>query len=386
MSDADRLAVLFKEEALFGVAPGGTYEELRLTSESLGQDTATQESAEIRPDRQISDIVRTNVNAAGDVAFELSYGAFDLLLEAALLSADWSSVVTVGPAVTISFVAPSGNTQVVNDSGSGFGSIVVNQWVRIEGATNATNNGYKKVTAAAAGSITVINPTGVVEAAAASIEIEMGAQIVNGVEFRSFAFEKEFTDLSTEFELNLGMTIDGFNLDVNADAIATGGFTFLGKSSASTAATDAGAVNAAPTNGVINAVDHVPTILEGQASFDSLQLTFALVNNLRQRMQIGVLGPPSIGTGNVGITGTLQQYFATKAIMDKYLNFTTSSLSMTIVGPQGNAYVVDFPNVKYTSGRRVAGGQNTDIIADMAFSAFRHPTEDVTIRITRWVV
>ena len=44
----------------------------------------------------------------------------------------------------------------------------------------------------------------------------------------------------------------------------------------------------------------------------------------------------------------------------------------------------DMPKVKYSSGQRVAGGQNSDIIADMEFTAVRCPSENITLRIAKF--
>ena len=71
-------------------------------------------------------------------------------------------------------------------------------------------------------------------------------------------------------------------------------------------------------------------------------------------------------------------------MMDKYLNFNDSSLGIIFNDTDGNAYLLDFPKIVYTSAQRVAGGQNQDIIADMSWEAIMDDTEEKTIRIVKW--
>ena len=112
--------------------------EMRLTSESLHQETDTVVSAEIRDDRQIADVVRTKISAAGDLGIELSFDAYDDFLKAALMAADWSAVVEETGA-TYSMVAADNS---INDSASQFviDGFVANQWIKVSGFTGDVNN------------------------------------------------------------------------------------------------------------------------------------------------------------------------------------------------------------------------------------------------------
>jgi hypothetical protein len=70
--------------------------------------------------------------------------------------------------------------------------------------------------------------------------------------------------------------------------------------------------------------------------------------------------------------------------MNKYLNNTYSSLAVVFSDASNNTYIFDIPRIKYTSGTRVAGGINTDIIATLNWNAVMDPTELITMRITRF--
>jgi hypothetical protein len=382
MSDSDRVQLAYVEETTFGQKEtGSNLQVMRFTSESLHQESDHAQSGEIRDDRQVSDVIRTRVRAAGDIGLELSYNAYDDFMQAALMSAAWSSLVTVGPATTIS-AANSDNS--FNDTGSGFGSIVANQWIKVSGFTTATNNGYFKVVSATAAKIVVSGGTLTDEAAGDSVTIKMGPQIVNGTTCPSFNIEKQYTDLSNELAILTGMCIDQFNLNVAAGEIITGGFTFMGSAEGSLTASSGTGYDAASIKDVMSAVDDVENILENQATFNITAFSMQLQNNLRDRMQVGTAATISIGTGVLSITGTMQAYFESKAILDKFLNQTSSSLAILMEDTDGNAYILDLPQLKYTAGQRNAPGQSQDVIADMGFTAYRNSTEDVTVRIAKF--
>lgn len=387
MSDSNRVALRFYEESAFGQFESGNpkFTAVRFTGESLNQATQSTTSQEIRSDRQIVDLIRTGVNAAGDINGELSYGSPpDDLLEAALQSSGFSTEQTAGPGTTFSVTAGSGSYTIA-DSGSGFGSFAVGQWVYISGFSDAANNGFAKITAASAGSITVShNGNGVNDTAGDTVTITMGAQITNGTSLRTFNWEKEFTDLSNNFEQFAGMAIDTFGLNVTSDGIVTWTFGWLGALSQSNTATlGDGSPTAAATDSVMNAIDDVQLVFANGTSYDVTSFNFQIQNNLRARLQVGTLGAISLGSGTINATGAHQAYYNTITEMDAYLNDTARDFGI-IFFKDTDAYVIEFPQAKYSSGQRVAGGINQDVLADMAFQAYRDASEDVTIRIAKF--
>ncbi len=382
MSDTDRVQLSFIAEDTFGeLKTGSNLQILRFTSESLKQEMESRQSAEIRSDRQVTDVKRTRVRANGDISFELSYEAQDDFLNAALMSSDWSTPVTVGPATTIS-ASDSDNS--FNDSGNGFGSIVANQWVKTSGFSNAANNGYFKVVSAAAGKIVVSGGTLTTESAGQSVTIVMGAQIVNGTTCPSFNIERQYTDLSNTFAILTGMCVNQFSLNFAAGELITGSFSFLGSSEQSASASSGSGYDAAPTNEIMASPDEGNEILENQAAYAITSFSMQLMNNLRDKMVVGSENILSIGTGKINLSGTVQAYFESSTAMDKFLNQTASSLAIALEDSDGNAYVIDMPQVKYTSGQRPAMGENQDVIADLGFTAYMDASEGITIRIAKF--
>jgi hypothetical protein len=381
MSDSNRIRVAYKVETTFGSTPASSaIQELRLTSESLHQEVAVETSGEIRRDRQIAEVVRSNISVAGDINFEFSATSYNDFLQWTLQSAGWSSLVTV-TGTTLS--AASGD-QSFNDSANGFGTLQVGQWIRVTGFATAANNGvFKIVTKPTNGKITVTAGTTLItESAGPSVTIKMGEQVVNGTTLNSVHFERKYDDLTNIFARYTGVCFEGMSLAVNAESLITGGFSVIGKAEVSQTTSFGSSYTAPGTNPILNAIDHVLRITESNVEVDCTSWSFQLANNLRPRLQISDLGAVSVGAGTCEVSGTVQMYFNSSSVMDKMLGFTATSLAI-ILWDGTNGYVIEFPRVRFTGGQRVAGGQNQDIIADMSWQAYRHETEDVTIRIAR---
>jgi len=401
MTDTNRVNVAYVKETTYGVTPSGppTLKDLRFVSESVAQENTTVTSQEIRSDRQVSALLRTGIRAPGDLNFEFSYGAFDEWLEWSLLSnATWTTPVTIGPGPSFVVTVPGGVYTITRGTGSfitdGLSATTsVGQWAELRGFVNTGNNGYFKIASVSATVITFTGGTGTpsAEGANTSASIVQGAQITNGVALSTFALEKNFQDAVSghQFEINNGMAIDRLRLEIPVDNIVTGTFGLLGKKSASASATaGTGSNTASAQNQVDTGVDNALAILEGPAytAQGTVSANFELQNNLRTRQQLGTLGPVSLGTGTVNVTGQHRAYYTDKGIIDKANNQTVSALAYVLEQSAGsNAVVFDFPSIKYSAGKRVTPGINQDVIADMTWTAFRNATEGITSRIVRFV-
>jgi len=383
VSDSSRVQLAYVAESEYGVQEtGSNLQILRHTGETLKQDTGIQQSAEIRSDRQVADIARTGIGVSGQVNAEMTYGTYDDLLAAALMSAGWSSEVEETE-ITYSM---SDVDNSINDSASGFvtAGYQASQWVKISGFTESANNGYFKIVSVAAGKMVLSGGTVVTEAAGDSVTVTMGPQIVNGTTKTSFNIEREYQDLSNELSLFLGCMINELGLNVALDSMITGNFGIIGKKEQSLTASGGSGYDAASTTEVMNCVDDILALFENQVAVDSTTFSLSLNNNLRARNKLGELGAFDVGTGIVNVTGSLQAYFQSKTLFDKYLNFTATSLAIKLEDGAGNAYIIDLPNVNFTDGQRQAGGQNQDIIADLQWQAFLDATEGITIRIAKF--
>jgi len=365
MSDANRVQLAFIDEgAAFGIKKtGSNLQILRYNSESLKQDMNTVTSGEIRHDRQISDVARIGISASGDISFELSYGSHDELFKAALQSADWSSE----RRIERNTISVNNLDNSFNDSGGGFLSpqtLVANQWIFTSGFSNAANNGFFKIISVTASKLIVSGGNLVWEAVDDDPrEIIMGAYITTGITPYSFNIEKDFKDASSAMlSLLKGMCINGFTLEIPADGIITGSFSFMGSAEESLIASAGSGHNDETTSIIMTGANHVNKLLENSDETAILSLSLNLNNNLRNRLQVGTLGVASIGSGTVEITGSLTLHLENAALYDKFLNQTTTSIALVVQDTEGNGYVIELPRVKIINGTRVAGGINTCLL------------------------
>ncbi len=87
---SDTRLAFVKETAWSETPTEPAFTNLRLTSENMQWAKETVRSNEIRPDRNIVDEIQVSRSSAGNVDFELSYGAFDDLIESAMFS-EWAT-------------------------------------------------------------------------------------------------------------------------------------------------------------------------------------------------------------------------------------------------------------------------------------------------------
>lgn len=373
-------ALYYIEETDWGVTPSAPFKELRWTGESLAQTTTSEVSAEVRPDRQVPDVIRTDIEVAGDVNVEVSYGTFDDLLEGAFMSS-WSPDV----GISASDLSTEAGDNSVNATSSDLSVIQPGQWIRLGGFTNEANNDYFQATSVTGTKVVLAGGTLVTEAAGATITVA-GSTLRNGIVPKSFTLEKAFTDVS-EFVAFAGMRVSSLNLTADTGALLTGAFSFQGRSAAASGSSlSSGAPSAAPSNPVLNAIDNIKGLRVGDGSeaFEISSHNFTLDNTLRAQKGQGTLGSIGIGIGTLNVTGALTAYFETRSLYEKHLNWDTSAFAYRMVDAAGNSYVVSFPALKFTDGNPVAGGKDQDIMAEMSWTAFRHPGYGFTAQIDRF--
>lgn len=381
MSEADRLRLSYAVESTYGTFPTTQFKPLRFTSESIKQATETVQSQEIRGDRQRGKVARTKINAAGGLNYHLSYSTYDDFIKWALFSSGWSTAA----AITGTDISAAASDNSINSTSTDLTTNISQyDWIKVSGFTGTTaNNGYMKVTSVATNKLIVTGKTLVDDAAGESVTIEHDGNAKNETTLYSFSAEKKFQDLTDKYARITGLVVDSWSMDVEADQIVSGAFEFLGAKEVSSGSAAAGGYGSATTTEIINSVDEVKSVLEAQATFAGTRASFSMSNNLRERIEIGNLGATEIKAGTVSIEGTLHQYLKSEALMDKYLNFTATSLAIVVEDTAGNGYVIDFPRVRFTDGQRLAGGIDSDIIAEMTWSAERDSTENVMVRVMK---
>lgn len=205
---------------------------------------------------------------------------------------------------------------------------------------------------------------------------------------RSLAIEKSF-DLngSRAYSRFGGMIANTLNMTIEQRQIVTGAIEFLGKGESTSAAILSGATYTPPSAGKPIAAPDVANITVGGVTgtvFYST-LSFTLNNNCAVQSAIGVTDAVGIRYGRREIEGTLTAYFDTDtvALYDQFVSGAESSIMFDLIDEDGDTYTITFPRVRFTSGRRVAGGNNEDVVAEMGFRALLDPVTGTSMQINR---
>lgn len=389
-ADSNRVSLAYIAEITAGTTPGsGNGAYLRITGESLDYTINTTISNEMRSDRQVSDLIPTDASTTGGFNFEWIYGAFDTLIAAALCSTFSADLAIVGIAGDISSVA-SGQ-HLTSTLSTKFNAVVVGQVIQTSGWTGANNNGLWIVLTKASGQdITLQSLAGSTvlltdETPATTAAHIKGSMIRNGVTKTSFTFEKNFVDV-TQFIDYTGSYVDTMTFTVKAGSVITGSFGIMGFKGARYAVTQLpGSTTAVNANQVESAVANVLSINDGgDISTQSFtELTLNLKNNCRKQPAIGSLNVVGIGFGQFEVSGTVTLYFATGAEYDKYLAQTATSIRFETKDSGGNKTVWSLPQLKFQTGKVVAGGKNQDVMATFTFSSIVDPTTGCMMQIDK---
>ena len=153
MSDTNRVGLrFFQSSQRTAPIPGGPFnlDQIRFTgTPNLAFQPNTIVSEEIRPDRQISDLILVGADAGGDTGIELSYAAFDALIQGALFNPYANTVFKLGTTEITAFGAGT----VTVDNGADF---IIGQVERLSDLlTGDVGDGIFEITGIAANVLTM---------------------------------------------------------------------------------------------------------------------------------------------------------------------------------------------------------------------------------------
>lgn len=375
---ANRTQVAIVKESTPGTTPASpTFDKLNYKSEDVGFNIGTITSESIREDRQIADLVRTSADVSGTLNVEVQAVAFEELLEGALQSA-WSTAINGTASTTI-----TASTRIVQQVGA-FTNAVVGQWIKISGASNSGNNGWHKIlTVTDADNVILSTGSTALADETASMTI-VGKYLRNGVTKSSFTIEKLLNDATNPtYFWFLGAEVSTLDLAFETGAILSATFGFIGRSSAvDETALSGSSYNNQSTNDFLDSVNSLGEVKEDDAVATSYfqNLSLSLNNNSRGQEAIGTLGYVGVAHGSIALTGSTTIYFESKTQYDKYQAGTPFSLSFVLSSADGDM-VVTIPRAKFSTMKIVAGGINTDIVAEAEFQAIVESTTDCMIQL-----
>lgn len=159
MSDTNRVQLGLVEEVTLGTTPATpAIQALRITNApSLAFEPNTVVSEEIRSDRQITDLILVGAEAGGEVGFELSFEALDVIFGGAMQNTFESLASRVGQPGEVTSIATNVATVVDTTGGSGK-AYAEGMMVQFENFLVTANNGVFR--AEALSNATTVNVTG----------------------------------------------------------------------------------------------------------------------------------------------------------------------------------------------------------------------------------
>jgi hypothetical protein len=415
---SNRTALRYAIETVLGTTPASpAFKELRYTGESLNFNQSSISSNEIRADRNIGDTVRVDADVAGDVNFEMSFSTFDDMLAAALCTS-WPVVPSGTAPGTAALTAGAGTLtaatyyyQVTAIGASGAESLPTSEMSLAAGANTGINvnwttaagaTGYRiygrtiggaKRFLAQVGVVTTWLDNGSVTPGGASIPVANTSVIRNGVELKSFTFQKHFQDLAIPIFQNFtGCRIGGMSMDFQPGQILTGSFTLMGMNSVQGTSQNGGATISYLGTGkdVMNSVSNLLNLQKNGSAMTAsiLKLGLNMANNLRGQKAIGTLGSVGIALGKFDVSGDIEIYFENGTEYTDFLNNTAFSISWRLRDPASPTkyYDILLPKVKFETGTIVAGGLDQDMKVAGTYRATYDSTEMCEVRITKYDV
>lgn len=200
-----------------------------------------------------------------------------------------------------------------------------------------------------------------------------------GTSLKSFTIEEAYTDIGV-YLVGRGMKVNQLSLNFQPNSILTGQFDLIGYSF--------GAVGAATIATVTNPANSNPVFDTFTGALNEAGSPLAIItggqinlnNGLDAKFPLFSQQAYAIGAGRTNVTGNISAYFTNKTLLEKFLNETESSLTITCEDSLGNEIEFHLPKIKYTGGARNIS--ENEVVVNLPFQAL-HDATDTTLKIIR---
>lgn len=194
-----------------------------------------------------------------------------------------------------------------------------------------------------------------------------------GVLQKSLAFERQWNDI-TQFMSYKGALVNSLSIDCQIGKAINGKATIQSKFPVPNIVTiGTGAATAALTNSVMDPIASIVLAQEGGAGSIAGLTAFSL-NFQRDTIdepQLNSVDPADLQPGQFTAMGNFSLYFPNRTYLDKFLNWTGTSLAFTLGGAANLKYAFAYPNVKFTTGKVPNTGKNTPIVQKFDWKAYK---------------
>jgi hypothetical protein len=368
-----------KKESNLNTAPGASGAQLlrRVTSE-FSLDKQSYQSAEIRPDYQVSDFRHGGRSVTGRLNGEMSCLTYADFLAAALRNS-WAAGATTGALTNVTAAAtPPHFTRLAGSfltDGFKIGDVVRWSGWATTGATNNARN--YRITALTATQMTVVDlntATSTVGAKASGDSVTCvvpGRKLIaplTGHTNDSFYFEEWHPDI-TQSERFGGCRVSQIDLGLPATGMATVALQFLGIDMSSATAAYYTSPTAATSTGILAAVNGKLRVGGVDiATVTGLNLT--INGNMSSAQVVGSNVSPDIFPGSIVVGGSFTCYFEDGALRDNFINEDEISLFSYLTATNANAAPtlgLYLPRLKLGQAQKTDGQQG--IVRNYTFQA-----------------
>lgn len=372
MAEANRFQLSCVRESTAGTTPSSALTEVLIVDGGQPLSPNTVRSATLRDDAQLADSKKVGEAPRASYNFELAAASYyDEWMRGAVRSdADWTTQAAVAGSSNISAEA-SGNryTSGVVDLTNG-GKIVKGMWIYVAGFSTAANNGWKKVTAAASGALTVSG--GVLANESNKSATMKGSYLLNGTTKHSYSLQQWYADLTNHGHKLLGARLNQFGLQQQPNGIIRGSVAFDGMTAAQIAAKIGnGSVTDAAAKDVRTEVDGFDGLWYDYTAVtaDIMGLGFQVATPNRPGKPLGQSNFTRIEQGALNASGSLSFYMedGTWAKDTDFRAFTKFSLAFALDMGGGDRYLFEFPQVAFTEEPQQIRGVDTDIMFEFSW-------------------
>jgi hypothetical protein len=204
-----------------------------------------------------------------------------------------------------------------------------------------------------------------------------------GTDPKYFSMEDAANDIN-QFRLFTGMSVSSMNVSIAPNQMVTGSFEMVGKgmTQAGTTGSTGGAPTASSTNAPFDS--YSGTISDGGSGISIVtSIDFSLTNSFAPTFVVGSDSAQQLEFGRAVVEGTMTVYYEDETLINKFLNETESSISVSVNDPTGlSAYTFDFPRVKY-NGASVPLQNPQSRLITLPFVALYDTTENTNLKLTR---
>ena len=198
-----------------------------------------------------------------------------------------------------------------------------------------------------------------------------------------FTIEDAANDIS-QFRLFTGMAVSTASFSIAPNQMVTATFDMVGKgmTQAGTTGSTGGTPTASTTNSPFDS--YSGTITDGGSGISIVtSIDFSLSNSLAPTFVVGADNAQSLEFGSAVVEGTMTVYYEDETLINKFLNETESSITVSVDDPTGsNAYTFEFPRVKY-NGASVPLQNPQSRLITLPFVALYDSVAGTNLKMTR---